>query len=668
MKQLLIAFAILLTASQALAQIPRTISLQGVLADQNGTAVSDGQHQLKLTLYDALTGGSPLFSESLNVAVSKGVFNALIGSVQPLPPSLAFDRTYFLGISVDNGVELAPRTPFSTVPYAFRASTADAARSLAPNATGVVTEVNGQSGAITLEGSGSTTITKSGNTIRISSSGGGSTGIAGVQNTDGSIAIQNPNGPVATLALADGAVTGPKLAAGAVDVTKISGSGAQGGQLLTWNGANAVWSSPTSGGVSSLNGVAGALTLNGVGTVGVNTNGNVITVTGEGIQSINSPVASIHVANSNGPIVGLDIESQGVKGGMVAPKAIDSSHINPGNAADGLVLTAKGGSTTWAPPLVIPLNIGGTTSNTICNIGQSGSGDVLGVTSYSKSGDGGYFMLYDPDAAGSAIVASTYGTRFAGEFESRTKGINGTAIYARTYGNGHAGQFEINEATSTGNTLFARTSGLGNAGVFTNDNPSNSYAALAVSTQGTGPVLFVNHAGSTGNLAVFAVSYANKARIDRTGKGFFNGGTQNSGADVAESIDIEGARTLYAPGDVLVISTHSDRAVEKSSEPYSPLVAGVYATKPGLVLTDEENIDADLSAQVPMGVIGIIPTKVCLENGPIRRGDLLVTSSTSGCAMKADPSRIVPGCVIGKAMQPFEGPVPGAIRVLVNVK
>ena len=57
-----------------------------------------------------------------------------------------------------------------------------------------------------------------------------------------------------------------------------------------------------------------------------------------------------------------------------------------------------------------------------------------------------------------------------------------------------------------------------------------------------------------GNLAVFQVGGVNKARIDATGKGFFNGGTQNSGADVAEAFDISGNRKDYEAGDVLVIS------------------------------------------------------------------------------------------------------------------
>jgi hypothetical protein len=100
---------------------------------------------------------------------------------------------------------------------------------------------------------------------------------------------------------------------------------------------------------------------------------------------------------------------------------------------------------------------------------------------------------------------------------------------------------------------------------------------------------------------------------------------------------------------------------------------GVYATKPGVLLT-EKGIDDNLGNTVPMGVIGVIPTKVCLENGAIKRGDLLVSSSQTGKAMKAIPGvingiEIYPqGAIIGKALENFDGNGKGLINVLVNVK
>jgi hypothetical protein len=159
----------------------------------------------------------------------------------------------------------------------------------------------------------------------------------------------------------------------------------------------------------------------------------------------------------------------------------------------------------------------------------------------------------------------------------------------------------------------------------------------------------------------------NKIRFSDAGKGFFNGGTQTGGADVAEAFDVSGNRNDYEPGDVLAISIDKDRTVERSSAPYSTFVVGVYATKPGVLMT-EENIDTDISDKVPMGVVGVIPTKVCTEGGEIKRGDLLVSSSLLGVAMKGDFEKIKPGQVIGKALENYCGNSIGKIKVLVNVK
>ena len=95
--------------------------------------------------------------------------------------------------------------------------------------------------------------------------------------------------------------------------------------------------------------------------------------------------------------------------------------------------------------------------------------------------------------------------------------------------------------------------------------------------------------------------------------------------------------------------------MEKADEPYSTRVIGVYATKPGVLLT-ERDIETSLDDMVPVGVIGVIPTKVTAENGPIRRGDLLVSARTGGHAMVADPDRLRFGMVLGKALKNFRDP------------
>ncbi len=272
-----------------------------------------------------------------------------------------------------------------------------------------------------------------------------------------------------------------------------------------------------------------------------------------------------------------------------------------------------------------------------------------------STGTGGYAgLFYQSNAASGtdAVIVLNDGT---GDAMTVNAGQNGDGLSASVDGTGSA-------------VLgFTPNFGTGRAGYFRNFNTSNSLPTLSVTNAGTGAAFFVNHTGASGSLATFQSGGSNMARIDKAGKGFFNGGTQNSGADVAEAFDVEGSSSEYEPGDILIISTDSDRTVEKSSKPYSNLVAGVYATKPGVLLT-EENVDSELFGKVPMGVIGVIPTKVCLEGGEIKRGDLLVTSSKSGVAMKANPKKVKIGQVIGKALQDYDQNGIGKIKVLVNIK
>lgn len=164
------------------------------------------------------------------------------------------------------------------------------------------------------------------------------------------------------------------------------------------------------------------------------------------------------------------------------------------------------------------------------------------------------------------------------------------------------------------------------------------------------------------------ISNAVRFKVDGDNGNVFADGTFNpGGADLAEAFDVEGLAAAYEPGDVLVISTDRNRTVARSAEAYSTLVAGVYATQPGVLLS-ERGIDGIAADQVPMGVVGVVPTKVTDEGGPIRRGDLLVTSSTPGHAMKADPNKLGFGMVLGKALEDFDGTGRGRIQVLVNVK
>jgi len=327
------------------------------------------------------------------------------------------------------------------------------------------------------------------------------------------------------------------------------------------------------------------------------------------------------------------------------------------------------------------------------NLNENNQSNVLTVTTVGN-GIAGNFFVNRPLGTSPAIRAevnsqfSNFGTAavygissgtsgYAGQFYASNPNGTGPAVLAVTEGSGSGivvnagGDGDGIEASSdgSGNAIYGFTPnfGTGRAARFANLNSSNGQPTVSVSTTGTGSALLITHTGASGNLALFQSGNTNVARINKAGRGFFNGGTQASGADLAEAFDVIDAVSGYEPGDVLSIATSKDRAIEKSAGAYSDLVLGVYATRPGVLLT-EGNIDADLTGKVPMGVVGVIPTKVCIEGGAIRRGDLLVTSSTPGVAMKADRSKVHAGQILGKALQNFEDKTVGKINVFVNVK
>lgn len=219
-----------------------------------------------------------------------------------------------------------------------------------------------------------------------------------------------------------------------------------------------------------------------------------------------------------------------------------------------------------------------------------------------------------------------------------------------------------------GAVLVSFHEGDGNTGADDTDITDENYGTLTVAAFGSkGTALAIKTLngggdlirGCTGALSleerlcenlVFRVTNDGNVRAD----GAFTGG----GADFAEMITVEENVAAYEPGDVLVVSATRDRAVALANEAYSTAVIGVYSTKPTMIggFTD------DNSGKVPVAIVGIVPVKVSAENGAIRRGDLLTTSSTPGHAMLA--TEYVPGAILGKAMGELESGT-GIIEVVL---
>ncbi len=126
--------------------------------------------------------------------------------------------------------------------------------------------------------------------------------------------------------------------------------------------------------------------------------------------------------------------------------------------------------------------------------------------------------------------------------------------------------------------------------------------------------------------------------------------------DIAEGFFADGCEA----GDVVLISDNEKADVMKSSLRFDSRVAGVISKEPKIYMGSGEQ-------KLPLALAGVVQCKVTAENGSIKRGDLLVTSSLPGYAMRADPREVKPGMLVGKAMQPLKKNT-GKIYILVNKK
>lgn len=123
MKRLISLIALLALALPlyARAQAPSTVSYQGVLTNNLGTLVPDGDYDLSFRIFTTALGPPPpaaVWSEAhLDVPVVNGGFSVILGSITPL--TLAFDVPYWLSIQVGADPELSPRVELASSPYSL---------------------------------------------------------------------------------------------------------------------------------------------------------------------------------------------------------------------------------------------------------------------------------------------------------------------------------------------------------------------------------------------------------------------------------------------------------------------------------------------------------------------------------------------------------------------
>ncbi len=327
------------------------------------------------------------------------------------------------------------------------------------------------------------------------------------------------------------------------------------------------------------------------GLIGEVKNLNEIGVIGESNQF--EGVRGVSHAGGHGGVVGIN----------------DNNNSNPNNPAGPGVYGASKGTGVWGV-----------------------SETWMGVYGNSKSTIGGAGVM--GDAIGPGVIG---------------KSQTWMGVYGETQSTtGGAGVWGEHKANGTG-TVGKSVGGVGVLGVSdTNEGvhaetKSPTMAAIAafnLAPNGTGAAVYAKKEGSIGHAGFF------EGDVHVTRSVTVEGDVMLSNADCAEEFDVADPE-LAQPGTVMVID--EDGAAVPCVSPYDHRVIGVVSgagdLRPALLLDRKGG-----AARRPIALMGKVFCRVDADQGAIRPGDLLTTSSTPGHAMRASDATHAPGTMIGKAL------------------
>ncbi len=169
------------------------------------------------------------------------------------------------------------------------------------------------------------------------------------------------------------------------------------------------------------------------------------------------------------------------------------------------------------------------------------------------------------------------------------------------------------------------------------------------------------------------ISFAGSGTIDGKISAGAGGGVvySTSGADFAEYFLAKDPSNLPQSGELVSVAAGYNQTVERTVTAKDKRLIGVVSTNPAFLgngpicSTQDINCDANYGrTNVIVALSGQVPVKVSTENGAIKAGDLITSSSTPGVAMKANAG----DTTIGTALQSYAGSTVGSIKVLVNLE
>ena len=122
-KAVLLVLILLTNLAVSELQAQQPISYQGVLNDDMGNPIDDVLNST-FNLYDSITGGNILWTETQSIEIINGIFNVQLGGVNPIPSGVFEYEPLYLGVSVGTDPEMTPRQLITASAFSRRANTA----------------------------------------------------------------------------------------------------------------------------------------------------------------------------------------------------------------------------------------------------------------------------------------------------------------------------------------------------------------------------------------------------------------------------------------------------------------------------------------------------------------------------------------------------------------
>jgi hypothetical protein len=316
------------------------------------------------------------------------------------------------------------------------------------------------------------------------------------------------------------------------------------------------------------------------------------------------------------------------------------------------------GEAGWAGNIIPSANVTyslGNTTNRWKDLWISNSTIYIGETNISASGT-------TLQVGGANVVTQTSSGNISGGNVTVTGIVSATSFVGNGYtltsvnaSNVTGTVANATYATSAGSATSATTAGTVTTAAQPNITSVGTLSSLSVTGNITGGNLSVGTGTITGGNIVN--SNANGVGNIGSSTTYFNTvfakATSAQYADLAEMYEADG---YYPPGHVVVFG--GEKEITLSTRSHDTAVAGIISTNPSYLMNSAQEGEFVLA----VALTGRVP---CLVQGPVNKGDVLVTSNTPGTAQRIG-TNWQPGCTVGKAMESINDSVVKVIEVAVG--